>query len=410
MHSGKCAAALSVAALTVTLVWGVAADDDSLEAARAIRDQAAALQQQAPLDPAWGEGLPAVPRGADAAGGTATGASALDTMWTRLSTGAACRDLGDLCPTGAAPAGSPAPPEAPFTLLVSRALGTATLRSIFQQASGQPVRIVFRGVAPDETLGHFLTDLRTALTGLDPVPSVEIDPRPFAAVGASVAPILIATTPDGASARVAGLTDPAWLSAQLRAGARGDLGTRGPTVAISEVDLISELKRRAARIDWNSERDRALGRFWERVAFQALPPVVEARERRIDPTLVAGADITLPDGQRLVSAGERVNPLEQLAFRYRLIVFDASDPRQVALAHREGQRGDGKLPLYLASALDRTGGWDGLRKMEDAFNDPVYLLTPDVRARFGIERVPSIVEAAGTQFVIREVQLTTTPP
>jgi conjugal transfer pilus assembly protein TraW len=41
--------------------------------------------------------------------------------------------------------------------------------------------------------------------------------------------------------------------------------------------------------------------------------------------------------------------------------------------------------------------------VEDALDAPVYLLTPDVRVRFGVERVPAFVEARGQVFVVAEV-------
>jgi conjugal transfer pilus assembly protein TraW len=59
--------------------------------------------------------------------------------------------------------------------------------------------------------------------------------------------------------------------------------------------------------------------------------------------------------------------------------------------------------MYLASGLDRTAGWDGLAVVEDRLDAPVYLLTPEVRARFALERVPAFVEAQGTVFRVAEV-------
>ena len=41
--------------------------------------------------------------------------------------------------------------------------------------------------------------------------------------------------------------------------------------------------------------------------------------------------------------------------------------------------------------------------MEDILDAPVYLLTPDVRTRFALERVPAFIEARGRVFVVTEV-------
>ena len=99
--------------------------------------------------------------------------------------------------------------------------------------------------------------------------------------------MLIATGPDGELARVAGLADPAWLLARVLAGARGDLGVRGPVFAVSEPDLIAELKRRLAALDLAKLRARALARYWKRVRFETLPVAAAARTRTIDPTITA---------------------------------------------------------------------------------------------------------------------------
>jgi conjugal transfer pilus assembly protein TraW len=178
---------------------------------------------------------------------------------------------------------------------------------------------------------------------------------------------------------------------------------RGPVVAISEPDLIEELQRRLAALDLGALRDAAIGRFWQRAAFETLPVATQPRERAIDPTLTAGADLKLPDGTTLIQAGQRVNPLDHLPFTQRLIVFDAADPGQVETAQRLGATAGAARPLYLASGFDRAQGWDGLRAVENRLDAPVYLLTPEVRTRFALERVPATVEAQGRVFLVREV-------
>ena len=127
------------------------------------------------------------------------------------------------------------------------------------------------------------------------------------------------------------------------------------------------------------------------------------RERTVDPTLTAAADVHGPDGRVLVPAGAATNPLDHLPFTRRLVVLDVSDPRQVTLARTLGAVTDGRRVVYLATRSERLSGWDGWTAVEDALDAPVYLLTPDVRARFAIERVPSVVEARGRVFVVTEL-------
>ncbi|MCK7582164.1 MAG: conjugal transfer protein TrbC [Chromatiales bacterium] len=334
--------------------------------------------------------------------------------WLRVQEPAAAQwatELGALealkPPSWMAPTEADSPQSSSWTVtvLASRALGEAQLRELLEMAAGRPeVRIVWRGVAPGESLGAFLrwiqTPLRAALVNREEgaVPRLELDPRPFQNPLVDLAPTLIVTDGTGTElARVSGLSDPDWLLAQVRQGRRGDLGVRGPTVAVSEPDLIAELQRRLAGIDWAAERAAARARYWERAALIERPTAEQPRERRLDLTLEAQADAHLPDGTRVIRAGERVDPLAIRPFRQRLFVFDATDPRQVADVARQGaaSRAEGRLPLYLATRLDRAAGWDGYRAVQTALGDPLYLLTPDVAQRFQIERVPARVEARG---------------
>jgi len=331
------------------------------------------------------------------------------------------RRLGNLEP-GAPSWGMPLAPDATPTgqsdrgltlsILASRALGDAQLRELFATVAGRPeVRVVFRGVAPGESLGDFIRQihglLREARNDMDSdaLPRIEIDPRPFQTPLVAVAPTLIAT--DGAGkevARVSGISRPGWILEQIDEGRRGNLGVRGSTVVVSEPDLIAELQGRLAGLDWDAQREAALARYWERAAFAELPVADKPRERRLDLTLVAQTNATLPNGTTLIRAGDRVDPLAVMPFRQRLFIFDATDPRQVAEVARRGaaSRAEGRLPLYLATRLDREAGWGGYRDVQTVLQDPLYLLTPDVQRRFQIERVPAVVESRDGALVVAE--------
>ncbi len=295
-----------------------------------------------------------------------------------------------------------ATPTQTITLLVSRALGAAALRDIFVTAARPDVRVVFRGVAEGEPLMDFMRGIHAELQGLDPMPAVALDPTPFREANAEAVPLMILSGPDGEIARVAGLSDPAWLQAQVAAGRTGDLGVRGPVETISEPDMLEEIARRVAALDLAALREQALARYWTRAVFEHLPAAREPRTRVIDPVIEAKADIALPDGTLLVRSGERLNPLDRLAFGLRLVVFDPTEPAQVRTARTLGESAGALRPVYLATRLDREAGWEGFRTIEDALDETVYLLTPDVRERFALERVPASVESAGRVFLVRE--------
>ena len=405
------------------------ADPGRDEALRALRDQAGAIQSsvESADRPAW---LGANPQDGARAAGEILGRQQHERLREGLPVVSACRDLGQLCPPVAPePVSGPAPgalagqlagqgrdegsvpgasalgaEDITLTVLVSRSLGAAQLKEIFAFAADTPrVRVAFRGVAEDESLMDFVRQIHGLLAGVEPVPEVVLDPTPFAAAGVDIAPVLLAQGPDGELARVAGLADPQWLRARVLAGERGDLGVRGPVKGVSEPDLIEELQRRLAALDLGKLREQALARYWQRVAFAELPVAAEPRTREIDPTITAPRDVRTADGTVLVRAGERVNPLDRLPFTQRLVVFDASDERQVATAQAPGTGGR-RAARGVSGQPSGPPFWLGrARSVEDTLDAPVYLLTPDLRERFALERVPAFVESRGRVFVVAEV-------
>jgi conjugal transfer pilus assembly protein TraW len=68
---------------------------------------------------------------------------------------------------------------------------------------------------------------------------------------------------------------------------------------------------------------------------------VTPRRFFLDPTWVLDRDIRTADGALLFARGQRVNPLDHVALRERLVLFDGRDRRQVALARQMLQRAGG---------------------------------------------------------------------
>ncbi len=297
-----------------------------------------------------------------------------------------------------------------YLLFASRSLGEASLRELFALASGRPeLRILFRGVDEGESLIAFAASLRGLLEGLDPPPNVLLDPTPFRTYGITAVPTLLALDGEGTEwterARVAGLMSTRWLEDALNAGRQGDFGTRGSVTEIREPDLLDEIERRLAALDLTAMKNRALDRAFGRLRLERLPVATEDRIRWIDPTLTAAADIRLPDGAILVAAGESVNPLEQLPFTQRLVVFDAADPDQVAFAQARADERSSKATLFLLTDLSPDRGWSGLEQVMNQLDRRVFLLTPALRRRFDLQRVPAVVEAEGLRFCITETAL-----
>jgi conjugal transfer pilus assembly protein TraW len=300
-----------------------------------------------------------------------------------------------------------------FVLYASTSLGEAGLLDILEEAAGRDdVLVVFRGMRPGQKVQDFIRELHTLAKRFDEgnQPHIVIDPNRFRSAGVTVAPTLTLEENGQVLAKVQGVTGIGWLRSRTDGKVNGssqglDLGTQGPTRDIAEVDLIEEMQRRVARIDWAAKKREALAHFWERTTFHELPEAIEDRLRQIDLTVTAPRDLTAPDGTVIVQAGQRVNPLDKLPFTQRLVIFDTTRPAQVELAKRLGAAAAPRRVTYIATRVDRADGWGSLEKIETDLGAPVYLLTPDLRDRFRLEHVPAVVEAREKRFVIREFRV-----
>jgi conjugal transfer pilus assembly protein TraW len=288
-------------------------------------------------------------------------------------------------------------------MFVSFSLGEPVLKGIFQEASGQEdVLLVFRGPKPGQKLPGFFADLKALLKDIDPVPNIVIDPTRFQKWEVTTVPEIVVEGQGRALLRVKGVISLDWVKSRQNAGRQGDLGRFGEVYDIAEIDLLEAIKSRLATLDGPRLKQQALARFWEKRPFEVLPEVQEDRDRTIDLTVTAPRDLVAPNGNLIIRAGHAVNPLDQMAFGLCLIVFDATQPAQLDTIKHLSCRDKSARVLYLATQLSRQDGWEGLKNLETTLDAPVYLLTPDVRQRFQLQHVPSVVEQSGNRIVVRE--------
>jgi conjugal transfer pilus assembly protein TraW len=288
-------------------------------------------------------------------------------------------------------------------MFVSFSLGEPVLKGIFEEASGQDdVLLVFRGPKPGQKLPGFFAELKALLKDIDPLPNIVIDPTRFQKWEVTTVPEIVVEAQGRALVRVKGVTSLDWVKSRQNAGRQGDLGRFGEVYDIAEIDLLEAIKSRLAMLNGPRMRQQAIARFWEKRQFEVLPEVREDRDRLIDLTVTAPRDLIAPNGNLIIRAGHTVNPLDQMAFGLCLIVFDATQPAQLDTVKQLSCRDKNARVLYLATQLSRQDGWEGLKNLETTLDAPVYLLTPDVRQRFQLQQVPSVVEQAGNRIVVRE--------
>ncbi|PKD38318.1 conjugal transfer protein [Methylomonas sp. Kb3] len=309
--------------------------------------------------------------------------------------------------TGSAGGLRTTPSNKSLTLLfVSFSLGDTALKGIFEEAAGRDdVLLVFRGPKHDQKLPALMADLKRLLKGIEPLPNIVIDPTRFQRWSVSSVPDFVVEQEGKARLHVRGVSSLSWLDERLKAGKQGDLGTLGDVGEIAEIDLLKELKRRMAAIDWKQKKRQAIARFWEQQKFENLPTAQADHDRTVDLTITSPRDLAAPNGQLIIRAGQTVNPLDKMPFGLCLMVFDATVPAQVELIQHQSCQDKKAHVMYLATSLSRQEGWDSLKRLETTLQASVYLLTPDVRSRFQLQHVPAVVEQSGNRLIVHERKL-----
>lgn len=386
------------AVLTVLLFLpaGVIASDAMLDHVDAIVEQARRIEEQAKKEPPPEWVSSPVMSEADQ-----RAIEDIASQAAEIQTEALSADLEDR--TGMAAPGAAARGRR-IEILVSWSLGEAALREIAAEVSAYPKAVmVFRGIPEGLTFGAAVKRIQSLVSHIDPIPSVVIDPTRFQEHGVDHVPVIAIYDAKRLMAIAHGTFGIRYLLSRVDSGARGDLGTIGPMMEVSEPDLIEVMKARLAAIDFDSAKARAAERYWDKLGYVSLPLVTEPRRRTFDPSVIVTADITDAKGNIITPAGKRINPLDALPFDQRIYVFDASRADHVAAAKKMKEQYRDRRLLLIATRFDRAAGWDGFKQLQDGLRAPVYLLNEQFRARFHIERVPSLIEAVGKEMVVHEI-------
>lgn len=294
-----------------------------------------------------------------------------------------------------------------YRIFVSQRMPNAEVRDLGLMYAGRPdVAIVLRGMLPNQQMTDVHRWIYTLFKDVqqgDELPNILIDPEPFTELGVDQVPVIARYDDDDSLMAFAlGITSVAFIEEEVSKGRSGSLGAFGPTVQVGEVDMIQALMDRAERQDWSHLGDHALDNYWRTVPDHGLPRVIERRTLTLDPTIEVGQTITTPDGTVLAYEGDRINPLDEIPFTRVLAFFNPGEADQVQwLQAVVAEHGVEKVTA-MASQLQTLDGLEALGAMAEKVGVPIYMLPPEVRQRFEIERVPTLVWAEGNQFVIQE--------
>ena len=342
----------------------------------------------------------------------------------------------------------PSQPKAETYVFVSYGLGDVVLNDILKRHAGRDdVTIVMRGIPQGVSLGEGIKHMQSLASQYTPIPHIVLDPTLFAAYDVKAVPKVVrveggeglalaafAQKADQSShakaaprhapliAEVSGLANDEWLQRQIEldhctVSKPCRYGEQGPVVAIAEPDMIEEMKRRVAAIDWEKKKAEAMKRIWTNQAFDELPTAAKTVRRVLDPSIHVVNDIVDANGLPIRRAGEVVNPLDARPFTSILVIFNPKCEAEMTavLAHVKRLRAEGHTSfIYMATALDRSvttadqtlgPGWAHYEAVCDRLDSHVYLLTPEVRDRWDVRVTPTFVSAdnVAKRFIVDEL-------
>ena len=179
-----------------------------------------------------------------------------------------------------------------------------------------------------------------------------------------------------------------------------DLGVRGETWAIAELDLLQALEARLLDLERSDDlakleeeaRARARARIEAPDPVAGIAPAAMHRSRLFDPSVVLDRDIHLADGTLLAAAGTRLNPLEHVPLRRDLLFIDGR--REVEVDWALKRPDPATIVLLAGRPLDLTR-----RHGRPFFFDQGGRLA----GRFGIAATPVVMAQEGLNLRLTEV-------
>jgi conjugal transfer pilus assembly protein TraW len=179
----------------------------------------------------------------------------------------------------------------------------------------------------------------------------------------------------------------------------------GPTYEIVEPDMLEEIQKRLKKMEASGEmakkieeaKARSIRSIENPIPVRGLGKSMTNRTYYFDPSIRAEEDIKDPSGQVIVKAGTMVNPFDYASMNQWLLFFDGSDPRQVELAEKIGEKYQWELKPILVKGppLEISRKW----KRQVFFDQGGYLVR-----KIGIQNVPALVTQEGREMRIDELR------
>ena len=178
----------------------------------------------------------------------------------------------------------------------------------------------------------------------------------------------------------------------------------GPTYPIGEPDMLQDIDAKLKAMQASGEMAKKQKEAIDRATHTAQYPkpvaglgkVTRAKTYYFDPSIIATKQINDATGKQVVAAGTKVNPLDYVGLDEWLLFFDATDPKQVALAEKVGE----KFAWAIKPILVDGGPMDLMRK----WKRKVYFdQGGSLVKKLGIQNVPALVSQEGKVLRIDEL-------
>lgn len=286
---------------------------------------------------------------------------------------------------------------------VSFAQPESEIKEILAAASLVDARVILRGMRPGDLM---VNQTAAAMYGLGkdikPTPKVAIDSRLHKIFNISQAPAMVYRK-GSQVVSVRGVASVKWFLEKAReAKETTSLGTVSTSYEIVERDVVEEIQSRAAAVDWDAKRRKAMNRYISQLPEFKLPTAVKDATYRIDPRVLFHKDVTAKDGTLLASKGQVVNPIDHFPGQsLTLFVFDGLSEPQRALVKREINNAQGKVGLMI-SRIDKEKGFQFISELSKEYRQQVYMLQQRMINRFQLRKLPAQIYIGNGQIIVKE--------
>lgn len=297
-----------------------------------------------------------------------------------------------------------------YEILISDSMGDSQIQQLLESSLHNPrISFVISGFIPSEkTFGDVIKRIYLLTKGMNPAPYIKLDPRPFEKFNVNEVPYMYAMKNDNFLAGAYGITNTKWLKEKIDDGEVGDLGKWGNTVAISETSITEIIEQRIAKLDKDKIIKSAKDAYWTKKVYVELPMADKTITRKFKPEIYIPRDIKSVEGVVVAKAGTKINLLDVRPFTQKMVIFDATDQRQMDFV-KSIKKDKYQKTTYITTKVKSEQKFDAVKNVETELGYSVYLLNSDLINSFNLKKIPSVVTANNKDkvFIINEYDVRT---